>query len=302
MHEPVLLNEVLQYSNLKPGDVVVDGTVGSGGHSEAFLKVIGPQGFLIGLDQDEEAIQRAQVRLQGVGKNFTLHQSNFLFLKELLTSLNITEVSAVLLDVGVSREQLESPERGFSFLREGPLDMRMNRALRQSAKEMVNRFSEGELTSIFERFGEERFARRIARRIVQKRSEAEIEDTMTLANLIKSVVPASYRYGRIHPATRVFQALRIAVNGELDVLERTLPQAFEVLGVGGRLCVITFHSLEDRIVKRFFQACGKCGEAVVLTRKPVAASEAETKRNPMARSAKLRVLERTEKHAIETVH
>ncbi len=292
MHKPVLTETVLSYLNLKPGDIVFDGTVGSGGHAEAILKAIGPEGFLIGLDQDEEAIKRVQNRLEQVGKRFKLIQLNFRFLDQALSSLHFNKVNAVLLDVGISTDQLQDSGRGFSFQKDGPLDMRMDRSQAQTAADLVNGLNEEELAMIFREYGEERYARQIARAIAKERTRTPLRTTGILKKMIVDAVPARYRYGRIHPATRVFQALRIAVNDELAALEETLPKAFDCLDFSGKLCVISFHSLEDRIVKRFFLKQKQAGMGKIITKKPVQPSDQEIQTNPSARSAKLRVIER----------
>ena len=292
MHKPVLRDVVLSYLNLKPGQVVLDATLGSGGHAEAILHAIGPQGFLIGLDQDEEAIKRAQACLEQLEGRFKLMQINFRFIDQALSSLNIHQVNAVLLDVGVSSEQLENPERGFGIQHTGPLDMRMDQRQTETAAHLIAKEGEYELAKIFREYGEERHANRIARTIVRERVKAPIETTEALKTLIERITPARFRYGRIHPATRIFQALRIAVNDELGALEESLPKAFDCLDFGGRLCVISFHSLEDRIVKRFFLKQKQAGVGTIVTKKPVRPSDEEVANNTRARSAKLRVIER----------
>ena len=292
LHKPVLIDSVLSYLKLKAGDIVLDGTVGSGGHAEGILKTIGPQGFLIGLDQDEEAIKRTQNRLERMGGRFKLIQLNFRFLDQALSLLNFNKVNAVLLDVGVSTDQLEDSGRGFSFQKDGPLDMRMDRNQAQTAADLVNGLSQEELVMIFREYGEERYARQITQAIVRERAKAPLRTTGTLKKVVEEAVPARYRHGRIHPATRVFQAFRIAVNDELGALEETLPKAFDCLDFGGKLCVISFHSLEDRIVKRFFVKQKQAGSGKIITKKPVQPSDQEIQINPRARSAKLRVIER----------
>jgi len=292
LHKPVLTETVLSYLKLKPGDIVFDGTVGSGGHAEAILKAIGPEGFLIGLDQDEEAIKRVQNRLEQAGRRFKLIQLNFRFLDQVLSSLHFNKVNAVLLDVGISTDQLQDSGRGFSFQKDGPLDMRMDRSQAQTAADLVNGLNEEELAMIFREYGEERYARQIARAVAKERTKTPLRTTGILKKMIVDAVPARYRYGRIHPATRVFQALRIAVNDELAALEETLPKAFDCLDFSGKLCVISFHSLEDRIVKRFFLKQKQAGMGKIITKKPVQPSDQEIQTNPSARSAKLRVIER----------
>lgn len=293
MHQAVLVESVLSYLDLKPGQVVLDGTIGSGSHSEAILKAINPGGTLIGLDQDEEAIERTEKKLKAYGSSRVVFKRlNFRHLDQALSSLNIKQVHAVLLDIGFSSDQLADPKRGFSFQADGPLDMRMDIRTETSAQDLVAGLSESELITIFRDYGEERFAGRIARTIVLRRKQSPIKTTAELKALIEDVVPAKYRHGRIHPATRVFQALRIAVNDELNALIEALPKAFGSLAPNGKLAVISFHSLEDRIVKRFFVEKKIAGEGKILTKKPVTAGDSEAEANPRSRSAKLRVIER----------
>ena len=293
MHQAVLVESVLSYLDLKPGQIVLDGTIGSGGHAETILKAINPGGTLIGLDQDEEAIERAEKRLKAHGNHrVVLRRFNFRDLDQALYSLNINQVHAVLLDIGLSSDQLGDSGRGFSFQTDGSLDMRMDSRTETTAGDLVAGLSESELITIFRQYGEERFAGRIAKAIVLKRQKTPIGSTGELKTMIEEAVPAKYRYGRIHPATRVFQALRIAVNDELNALKEALPKAFDVLAPKGKLAVISFHSLEDRIVKRFFIEKKTEGKGVILTKKPVMATDREIEDNPRSRSAKLRVIER----------
>ncbi len=286
-HEPVLQEEVLRLLDPRPGKRIVDLTVGSGGHAGGILKRLGPQGWLIGIDQDREAIERARINLASFPHVELIH-SNFVYLDEILAGLNLETVDAVLLDVGASREQLEDARRGFSFLKEGPLDMRMDPEGRRTARDLVNDLSQRELETIFRRYGEERWAKRIAAAICQERQGKPIETTGELARIVAGAVPGRFRFGRRHPATRVFQALRIQVNQELEALETVLPKAFEALGRGGRLAAITFHSLEDRIVKQTFREWEKEERGKILTPKPVQPTWEEIRENPRARSAKLR--------------
>ena len=292
LHKPVLKEVVLSHLALQSGHVVVDGTVGSGGHAEAILKAIGPHGLLIGLDQDEAALRRVQNRLQDFKGQLILKHLNFRHLDQALLSLNLSQVHAVLLDVGVSQEQLEDPKRGFSFRHDGPLDMRMDLSLKRTAADLIASSSEKDLADLFRGYGEERFAGRVARAIVDVRRNQPIRTTGALRELVEAAVPRRFHFGRIHPATRVFQALRIAVNDELGALEEVLPKAFEHLESGGRLAVISFHSLEDRMVKRFFLEQKKQGRGTIVTKKPVGPSAEELRDNPSARSAKLRVIEK----------
>ncbi|MBI4387682.1 MAG: 16S rRNA (cytosine(1402)-N(4))-methyltransferase RsmH [Candidatus Omnitrophica bacterium] len=289
-HEPVLLNEIISILELQPGAVVLDGTVGNGGHAEAILEKIVPSGVLIGLDQDASAIERSRERLKRFSQQVILKQCNFRYLDQALSEIKISEVDAVLLDIGVSQEQLDDAGRGFSFRLEGPLDMRMDSRTEVRASDLIETLPEEELAELFYKYGEERRSRRIARLIVRERAKKAIQTTIQLAELIASAVPAKVRYGRIHPATRVFQALRIAVNGELDALSEGIQNAMKVLKPGGRLAVITFHSLEDRIVKRAFLQAKADQKAQVFTKKPIGPTDSEVMCNPRSRSAKLRAI------------
>lgn len=299
-HKPVLLQEVVQWLNLKPGMTVVDATVGAGGHTLALLKGIGPGGRLIGLDRDPTAVARCRDRFKDFQGRISLHTENFKNLGEVLDSLNIPAVDAVILDVGISSEQLEDPLRGFGFGQAGPLDMRMDPEGEVRARDLVNDLSEKELEGIFRNFGEERRSRPIARAICEAREKQPLETTDALARVIEQALPASYRgqggqrppWARRHPATRVFQALRIAVNDELGALREGLPRIWRRLGTGGRLAVISFHSLEDRIVKNQFRCWAQAGEGNRLTKKPLRPTREEILANPRARSAKARVVEK----------
>ena len=299
-HKPVLLQEVLQCLNLKPGAFVADGTVGSGGHALEILKAIGPGGRLIGVDQDPAAISRCRDLLKSFPQA-SLHTGNFLCLDKMLEGLNIHSVDAVLLDVGLSSDQLQEPARGFSFDAEGPLDMRMDPEAAVSARQLVNRLSEGELEKMFREYGQERWAKRFAHGIVNERRVKPLETTGDLARVISKSLPGGFHaskkarrpsWARRHPATRVFQALRIAVNDELGVLERGLPAIWSRIKPGGRFAVITFHSLEDRIVKNCFRDWSRKGEGRLVTKKPVTPSPEERMGNPRSRSAKLRAIEK----------
>ena len=291
VHEPVLLKEVIALLNPRAGQVVVDGTLGSGGHAKEIMHHLGPKGRLIGMDQDPEALERAKQALERF-PNVEYLQANFSELKEVLKRLNLSRIDAVLLDVGLSSEQLGAANRGFSFLREGPLDMRMDPRSSVTARDLVNDLSQGELETLFRECGEERWSKRIAVALLRERQRKPIETTRQLTEIIEKSVPRPARFGPRHPAMRVFQALRIRANRELEVLKETLPQAFHSLKRGGRLAVISFHSLEDRIVKQTFRDWLKQGVARVLTPKPVRATEEEIRLNPRSRSAKLRVVER----------
>lgn len=289
LHKSVLLQEAIQYLHLQEGMTVVDGTLGSGGHSAEIVKRIGRQGKLIAIDQDPAAVERSRSVLKEFPQVF-FYQENFRNLDNLLNNLNIHYVNAVILDVGFSSDQLEDAERGFSFEREGPLDMRMNPANRFTARDFIHDLSQEELEKVFRDFGEERWARRFAKAICRQREIKPIETTGDLVAAIRSANPFFDR--KRHPATRVFQALRIAVNDELGALSEGLPSIWKRIQPGGRLVVITFHSLEDRIVKNQFREWGQAQEAVVLTKKPVVPSLFEIEDNPRARSAKLRAVEK----------
>lgn len=272
----------------------MDGTVGYAGHAALILERNGPDGLLIGIDRDEAAIRADRERLRLYGERVRLVRGNFEDVKQHLSALGIAEVDGVVLDLGVSSAQLNDPARGFSFMAEGPLDMRMDAQSPVTAGSLVNELPEGELADLIFRFGEERYSRRIARAIVRARDARPLTTTLELADVIRGAVPPPYRRGRIHCATRTFQALRIAVNRELEGLEGAIRSGADVLAPGGRLCVISFHSLEDRIVKRTFKALSQGPEPplVLLTKKPLIPSEEERRVNPRARSAKLRVAER----------
>ena len=312
-HTPVLVREVVAQLQPRRGGVYVDGTLGAGGHAAEMLRASGPDGRLIGLDWDEEAMAESRQRLSEFGARVQLVRANFAELERVLMSLGITAVDGMLFDLGVSSRQFDEPSRGFSFQREGPLDMRMSRQPRSdrgelgaSARDVLRDASLEELARIFRDYGEERRARAIAREIVRERERGHLLETTTqLARLIERL--AGPARGGIHPATRVFQALRIAVNNELDNLRRGLAAALKFLSPGGRLAVISFHSLEDRIVKQFFQemstgcvcppdfpvcACHRQQQLRVVTRRLITPSEEEVRQNPRARSARMRVGEK----------
>ncbi len=289
-HIPVMPEEVLSWLRIEPGDTVVDGTVGLGGHAELFLTHTAPGGTLIGLDQDHAALALARERLAIFGERVTLFHARYSDTKAVLARHGMPNVQKILLDLGVSSLQLEQPQRGFSFRRDGPLDMRMDNTQHLDAKEIVNRYSESELADIFYCFGEERFSRRIAKEIAERRKRATINTTGELAAAVRAAVP---RRGRIDPSTRVFQALRIAVNDELGELERGLPAVLTALAPRGRLAVLAFHSLEDRIVKQTFAGWEREGVARRLHKRVIKPGREECRRNRRARSAKLRVCEAT---------
>lgn len=291
-HQPVMPTDVLHYLNPRPGAVIVDGTVGSGGHSLAMLPRMLPDGRLVAVDRDSAALEAARRRLTEFEPQVSFHHENFRDLPALLQTLRHPRVDGILLDLGMSSPQVDDPARGFSFAREGPLDMRMDLEQEDTAETLVNGLTADELADLLERFGEERFARRIARRIAQERRIRPITTTAQLARLIVGAVPAGARRGRLHPATRTFQALRIAVNDELGALAAFLARLPELLTPGGRAVIITFHSLEDRLVKQAVVQTARRGVWAVLTKKPVRPSEDEVSQNPRARSAKLRAVER----------
>ena len=294
-HLPVLFAEVLEYLGCQPGKVYVDGTVGSGGHSRGILEKSNPTGKLIGLDWDEEALERARRNLSSFGGRVELIKANFKDMGSVLDSLSIPGVDGILLDLGISTEQLESRERGFSFRWETPLDMRMSQETPITAQDLLQNLSSEELGLLLREYGEERWAHRIANNIVRQRRKAPIGTTGELVAVIEKSVP-SHRH-RIHPATRTFQALRISVNEELSNLRIFLSRCPELLSPGGRLGIISYHSLEDRIVKNHFRQWSQKGTERKpgfrdLTRKPVIPSAGEVAQNPRARSAKMRVVEK----------
>ena len=304
-HISVLLNESISSLNLKENSIVVDATLGYGGHSSNILDRIN-KGYLFAFDQDSEAIRYSTDRLKNIGTNFTIIKSNFVNMKKELEKLGINHVDAVLFDLGVSSPQLDDKSRGFSFHEDAKLDMRMDKDQKLSAYEVVNNYSEKELTNIFYKYGEDKFSKNIARKIVEYRKTKKIESTLELVEIIKSAVPTKYRINK-HPARQIFQAIRIEVNHELDVIEPALEQALSLLNVGGRVAVITFHSLEDRIVKNYFKKMTKIDEKVkgmpnipeeylpnykLVINKAITPSEEEIKNNPRARSSKLRVIEK----------
>ena len=293
-HIPVLVDEIISWLVQRPDARYLDCTLGQGGLASKILARSGPQAMLIGIDRDEEAIATARSRLQPYAGQARFVHGDFADLKHHLASLQLQQVDGVVFDLGVSSAQLDQPGRGFSFLSDGPLDMRMDRSHGPTAAELVNQLPESELADLIYRFGEERYSRRIARGIVQARAVAPLTTTLELASVIRTAVPGPYRYGRIHCATRTFQALRVAVNREIDVLEPAFRAAAEILAPGGRLCIISFHSLEDRVAKQTIKALSQ-GPAPLLirkTKKPLTPSQEECRTNPRARSAKLRVAER----------
>ena len=303
MHKSVLLEEAIQYLNLKEDAIIVDCTLGYGGHSSEILKRI-PKGHLYAFDQDEEAITSASKRLSNISSNFTIIKSNFVHLKEKLQELGIHKVDGILFDLGVSSPQLDEDERGFSFHKDARLDMRMDQTQKKDAYQVINTYSYEQLVDIMKTYGEEKFAPSIAKKIIEKRQEKEIVTTLELVEIIKNSVPEKYRREH-HPARKVFQAIRIEVNDELNVFEKALKDALELIDVNGRVCVITFHSLEDIICKRMMKEVStvpnelknlpvipdnlKPNYQMIKTIHP---SKEELEENRRARSAKLRVIEK----------
>ena len=292
-HEPVLLEEALYFLDPLPGKVIIDATIGAGGHAEEILKRLQPGGKLIGIDRDSESLRIAHERLKFFENSFMLVNKNFRFIKDIILELGIGEVDGILFDMGISSIQMETGERGFSIKNIGPLDMRMDRNQSLTAKELVNDLSESELSSLIKSYGEERFHRRIARNIVSARKSKEIATTQDLTEVVYRSLPHGLKRQKIHPATRTFQALRISVNDELGGIEEALRQAPDILKKNGRMCVISFHSLEDRIAKNILKDFKAKGICKTLTKKVVRAKEEELLRNPRSRSAKLRAAERS---------
>ena len=287
IHTPVMLGEVLQWLDPQPGQILVDGTVGGGGHALSLAQRVGSSGLVIGLDRDPAALTAAEEKLAGLPVK--LVESNFAELPAVLAQLGMSHVDGVLLDLGLSSDQLADPQRGFSFDAAGPLDLRFNPAEGEPAWRLVERLSEKQLADLIYRWGEERFSRRIARRIVEQRKQQPIRTARQLAELVRRSVPRGRGPGRIDPATRAFQALRIAVNEELESLQTALEAIADCLAPGGKLTVISFHSLEDRPVKEAFRHDPRYEP---LTKKPLRPSDEEIARNPRARSAKMRVARR----------
>lgn len=305
-HIPVLSREVVSFIDVGGAGLIVDGTMGDGGHSESILKNANPKCKILGIDRDASALARAKKRLASFGDRVIYVHGNFSDIKNILQKERIMKIDGFLLDLGISSPQIDVPERGFSFMREGPLDMRMNREDKVTAADLLKTSSDSELERIIKTFGEERFYKKIVRAIRKAQEKSPITTTRQLAQIIASAIPASC-HEKMHPATRTFQSLRIAVNNELEHLHSALRDSLDVLNEGGRLAVISFHSLEDRIVKQFFRieekscicpprlpicVCGKKSALRILTSKPVTPSKKEIADNPRASSAKLRVAER----------
>lgn len=306
-HKSVLLKETIDSLNIKSDGIYIDGTIGGAGHALEICKRLSDKGQLIGFDQDADAIYAAGERLRDYEDQITIIRNNYCHMKEELEIRGITQVDGILLDLGVSSFQLDSPDRGFTYRVDAPLDMRMDRRQERTAADIVNQYSEKDLYRIIRDYGEERFAQNIAKHICIARQEATIETTGELIEIIKHAIPAKVRATGGHPAKRTFQAIRIELNQELDVLKDSLDGMIELLSDGGRLCVITFHSLEDRIVKTSFKknedpcicppefpvcVCGRKSKGKVLTRKPIIPTREEIEANKRSKSSKLRVFER----------
>lgn len=307
-HISVLLEETIEGLNIKPDGIYVDGTLGGGGHSFHIYEKLDENGRLIGIDQDEDAISAATKRLEPFKERVTIVRSNYEKMKSVLEELQIEKVDGILLDLGVSSFQLDDQTRGFTYMEENAmLDMRMDQRQSMTAKDIVNDYSESDLFRMIRDYGEDRFAKNIAKHIVQRRQERPIETTGELVEIIRQSIPMKIQVTGGHPAKRTFQAIRIELNRELSVLEDTLDEMIDLLNPGGRICVITFHSLEDRIVKTIFKRnedpctcprefpvciCGKKSKGKVISRKPILPSEEEMNQNTRAKSAKLRIFER----------
>ncbi|MBS5266808.1 MAG: 16S rRNA (cytosine(1402)-N(4))-methyltransferase RsmH [Clostridiales bacterium] len=307
-HKSVLLEETIRSLKVKPDGIYVDGTLGGGGHAYEVCRQLSAKGSLIGIDQDEAAIEAAGERLQEFGDRVTIIRSNYCNMKKELQKIGISSVDGIVLDLGVSSYQLDNAERGFTYREDVPLDMRMDRRGSRTARDIVNTYTENELYRVLRDYGEEKFAKKIARNICTARSEKPIETTGELIELIKQSIPMKMRAVGGHPAKKTFQAIRIELNQELEVLRNSLDDMIELLNDGGRICIITFHSLEDRIVKTIFRrnenpctcppdfpvcVCGKTSMGRVITRKPILPDEEEIAVNKRSKSAKLRVFERT---------
>lgn len=308
-HQSVLLDETIEYLNVQPEGIYVDGTLGGAGHSGEICKHLSGQGRLIGIDQDADAIQAARKRLQPYEERVTIIRDNYCNMKSRVEALGIQGVNGILLDLGVSSYQLDDPERGFTYRVCAPLDMRMDQRQSRTAGDIINGYSEMDLYRVIRDYGEEKFAKNIAKHIVLKRQEKPIETTEELNEIIRAAIPAKARANGGHPSKRTYQAIRIELNRELEVLNDSLDDMIDLLLPGGRLCVITFHSLEDRMVKTIFKrnenpctcppsfpicTCGKRSKGTMLTRKPVIPTEKEMEENPRSKSSKLRVFEKIE--------
>ena len=308
VHKSVLLNETIDGLNIQPDGIYVDGTLGGGGHAYEVCRRLGDKGSIVGIDQDAAAIEAAGNRLKDFGEKVTIVRSNYCDMKSKLHELGIDKVDGIVLDLGVSSYQLDTAERGFSYREDAPLDMRMDTRQTMTARDIVNDYSEMELYRVIRDYGEDKFAKNIAKHIVAARKVKPIETTGELTEIIRASIPMKYQKKSGHPAKRTFQAIRIELNRELEVLKDSLDDMIDLLNPGGRLCIITFHSLEDRIVKSAFRknenpctcpsdfpvcVCGKVSKGSILTRKPILPSEEEMEENSRAKSAKLRIFERS---------
>ena len=307
-HVSVLLQETVDGLNVKPDGIYVDGTLGGGGHIYEVCTRLGAKGSIIGIGQDEAAIEDASIRLKDFGEKVTIVRSNYCDMKSRLHELGIDKVDWIMLDLGVSSYQLDTADRGFSYREDAPLDMRMDQRSEMTARDIVNDYSEMDLYRVIRDYGEDKFAKNIARHIVRERAKRPIETTGELTEVIRHAIPMKFQKKTGHPAKRTFQAIRIELNRELDVLRDSLDDMIDMLNPGGRLCIITFHSLEDRIVKSAFKknenpctcpsdfpvcVCGKVSKGRVITRKPILPSEEEMEVNSRSKSAKLRIFERS---------
>ena len=306
-HKSVLLDETINGLNIKPDGIYVDGTLGGGGHAYEVCTRLGTKGSIIGIDQDAAAIEAADARLKDFGEKVTIVRSNYCDMKSRLHELGIDKVDGIILDLGVSSYQLGTAERGFSYREDAPLDMRMDTRQKMTARDIVNDYSEMDLYRVIRDYGEDKFAKNIAKHIVAQRGKDPIETTGQLTEIIRGAIPMKYQKKSGHPAKRTFQAIRIELNRELEVLRDTLDDMIELLNPGGRLCIITFHSLEDRIVKSAFKknenpctcppdfpvcVCGNVSKGSIVTRKPILPSKYEMEANSRSKSAKLRIFER----------
>ncbi len=306
-HTTVLLNETVDGLHIKPDGIYVDATLGGGGHAYKVCSQLSEKGSFVGIDQDAAAIEAASERLQGFGKKVTIVRSNYCDIQARLHELGIDKVDGIVLDLGVSSYQLDTAERGFSYRSDAPLDMRMDQRQKMTAKDIVNEYSEADLYRVIRDYGEDRFAKNIAKHIVMEREKHPIETTGQLNEVISRAIPMKIQKTSGHPSKRTFQAIRIELNHELDVLKDTLDTMIEMLNPGGRICIITFHSLEDRIVKSAFRknedpcicpnnfpvcVCGRKSKGKVITRKPILPSDEELENNSRSKSAKLRIFER----------
>ena len=299
VHKSVLLQEVIDGLNIQKGDIFVDGTLGNGGHLEEVVKRFGNTAVMIGIDQDHDAISRATARLEAYKCPIHYVEGNFRDIQTILKSLNFEKVDKILFDIGLSSNQFEESGRGFSFQKDEPLLMTFRKDLKEgdlTAKEILNNWELENINTILSSYGEEQFAWKIANAIVERRKIKPIETTFELVEIVKSATPNFYHHRKIHPATKTFQALRITVNDEIESLKDGIKNGFELLNYGGRLAVISFHSLEDRVVKKFFSAKGGSAsggkEGIIITKKPIVPTDEEVKENPRSRSAKLRIIEK----------